>query len=95
MVDSDSTLSQEIFDIPEAQRETVIQPHGIVKLTIPRRSYPESAWHFSSSADTTHRLPVRESPLSKETMMDRFEVMTGNSEQVVNRAVDRQKSLNM
>ena len=27
--------------------------------------------------------------------MDRFEMMTGNSEQVLNRAVDREKSLNL
>ena len=29
VADSDSTLGQEIFDIPEAQAETVIQPHGV------------------------------------------------------------------
>ncbi len=28
-------------------------------------------------------------------MVDRLEMMTGNSEQVVNRAVDREKSLNV
>jgi hypothetical protein len=28
-------------------------------------------------------------------MMDRFEMMTSNSEQVVNRAVDREKSLEL
>jgi len=28
-------------------------------------------------------------------MVDRFEMMTGNSEQVLNRSVDREKSLNL
>ncbi len=28
-------------------------------------------------------------------MVDRFEMMTSNSEQIVNRAVDREKSLNL
>ena len=50
---------------------------------------------FSPSAGTARRLPVGESSLPEESLMDRFEVMPSYSEQVLNRAVDREKSLNL
>ena len=40
-------------------------------------------------------LPVSKGSLSQESMMDRFEMMTSNSEQVVNGAVDAEKSLEL
>jgi hypothetical protein len=68
---------------------------GIVKLTTPRRSVPEVRLRFSPSAGTRRRLPVSESAIPKESMVNRFEMMPSYSEQVVNRAVDREKSLNL
>ena len=50
---------------------------------------------FSLSANTRHLLPVNKSSLSQESVMDRFEMMTSNSEQVVNGAVDAEKSLDL
>ena len=47
------------------------------------------------SANTRHLLPARESSLPENAMMDRFEMMTSNSEQVVNRAVDAEKALEL
>ena len=39
--------------------------------------------------------PASESSLPEHAMMDRFEMMTSNSEQVVNGAVDAEKSLDL
>ena len=56
---------------------------------------PEIVLVLSLLAGTRRRLPVSESSIPEETMVDRFEMMTSNSEQIVNRAVDREKSLGL
>ena len=68
---------------------------GIVKLTARRRFALEIVRGFYFSAGTRRRLPVSESSLPQESMMDRFEMMTCVPEQVVNRAVDREESLKL
>lgn len=50
---------------------------------------------FSFAADMRRRPPVRESSLPEESLMDRFEMMTCNSEQDVHRAAGWEKSLNL
>ena len=47
------------------------------------------------SANTRHPLPVSKSLLSQESMLDRFEMMTANSEQIANVAVDTEKALDL
>ena len=56
---------------------------------------PEIVLVLSLLAGTRRRLPVSESSIPEETMVDRFERMTSNSEQVVNRAVDTEKPLGL
>jgi hypothetical protein len=41
------------------------------------------------------RSPDSETSLLEKTVVDRFEMMKCGSEQVLNRAVDREKSLNL
>ncbi len=56
---------------------------------------PEIVLVLSLLAGTRRRLPVSESSIPEETMVDRFEMMTSNSEQIVNRAVDTEKPLGL
>jgi len=56
---------------------------------------PEIVLVLSLVAGTRRRLPVSESSIPEETMVDRFEMMTSNSEQIVNRAVDTEKPLGL
>ena len=56
---------------------------------------PEIVLVLSLLAGTRRRLPVSESSIPEETMVDRFEMMTSNSEQVVNGAVDAEKALEL
>ena len=53
------------------------------------------AGNVSLRRSTSRRLPVGNSSLSQKSMMDRFELMTSNSEEIVNRAVDVEKSLEL
>ena len=56
---------------------------------------PEIVLVLSLLAGTRRRLPVSESSLSEQSMVDRLEMMTSNSEQIVNRAVDTEKPLGL
>ncbi len=58
-------------------------------------SLHKAACGFPFSAPTRRRLPGSESSLPEESMVNRFEMMTPHSEQVVNRPVDREKSLHV
>lgn len=67
-----------------------------LELSIKRRKSGfalEIVCRFSFSPAACHDLPISEDALWEDAMMDRFELMTGNSEEAVNRAVEGQKSL--
>jgi hypothetical protein len=50
---------------------------------------------FSLSVNTLHLLPVSKRSLPEHTTMDRFEMMTSNSEQIVNGTVDAERTLDL
>ena len=56
---------------------------------------PEIVLVLSLLARTRRHLPVSESSISEQSMMDRLEMMTCNAEQVVNRTVDTEKPLGL
>ena len=62
---------------------------GFVKLTEPRQDSPENEWGFAI-AQQAHVIvfPIGKSPGAEESMMVRFQMMTTDSEQVLNGAVD-------
>ena len=68
---------------------------GFVKLMTPRRSCLKRPEGFSPSVGTRHRLPVRKTPLPEESMVDRSQMMTSHSEEVVNAAMEKKKALGL
>lgn len=75
--------------------ELGMSQQGFVKLMTPRRSCLKRPEGFSLSVGTRHRLPVRKTPLPEESMVDRSQMMTSHSEEVVNAAVEKKKALGL
>ena len=70
-------------------------PSGMFKLTGASDSSPENALSSAFSLGTSHLSPVGKRSGSKESIVDRFEMMPANSEQVLNRTMDREKPLDL
>ena len=61
---------------------------GIVKLKTPRQFSTEGRDRFPFSANTRRFPPVGKGSLSQQSIVNCFETMTCDSEQIVNQAMD-------
>ena len=68
---------------------------GTVKLTGLAILLPRTHCPRAFSLGTSHLSPVGKRSGSKESIVDRFEMMPANSEQVLNRTMDREKPLDV